>query len=124
MTNSQAAIACAGPEFTRTMKLLMGFSARTKIAFSVFFLELFSKAFAEKYGKQYFGFATDETWFSKHIFGLIETDGGFNLLSTLLKQPIPFKLMVELLRPYVFNMRTKKCEIKSINSKKLFSVFL
>ena len=77
--------------------------------------------YAEKYGTGAWHLFADENYFANKMLKAIEENGGFAQINSLLKEQIPFKLMIEVLKPYVFNMRTKKVDNK-LDQKKILSV--
>ena len=55
--------------------------------------------------------------------GVIEASGGFRQIEALFKQSIPVRLLIEVMKPYVYNMRTKNVDLqKALSAKKLLNV--
>ena len=66
---------------------------------------------------------SSNTWFQKQIVEILEKRKALESIKLLLQQrELPPKLMVELLKPYVYNLHSKKVTIKSFSTK-LFPVF-
>lgn len=64
----------------------------------------------------------DPHWFPQRMLAVIEAAGGLIHIEALLKLNVPIRLLIEVLRPYVYCIRTKAVESKSISAKKLLSV--
>lgn len=62
-----------------------------------------------------------DSWFPKHVVTVLERNKAFEYIEALLKLELPPGLMVEILKPYVYNMRAEKVSMKKFPSR-LFPV--
>ena len=57
------------------------------------------------------------------MIGLIKNQGGFTYIKKLMEYKLPLKLVIELLKPYVYNLHARKVNINDFTSQ-LFPVLV